>query len=90
MITPPYIDAASGAIVITMSRVIFEGRSVHNIKQRRCHLWNVYFTLHRSSGIHNPSIDEVIAVMGVDLLLPYFQTIITQLYPLCNEAGSFT
>ncbi|CAK8687917.1 unnamed protein product [Clavelina lepadiformis] len=65
-ITPPYEDAATGDVVVTLSRVIFEGRK---------------------NEVHDWRTDDVVAVMGVDIVLDYFQTILQQLYPACN--GSY-
>ncbi|XP_076811767.1 VWFA and cache domain-containing protein 1-like isoform X7 [Clavelina lepadiformis] len=63
----PYIDAASGATIVTLSRVLFEGKF---------------------GGIHDVINDEVVAVMGVDILLSYFQTVLAEFFPDCINDDS--
>ncbi|XP_076811760.1 VWFA and cache domain-containing protein 1-like isoform X2 [Clavelina lepadiformis] len=58
----PYIDAASGATIVTLSRVLFEGKF---------------------GGLHDVINDEIVAVMGVDILLSYFRTVLAEFFPDC-------
>ncbi|XP_076812144.1 VWFA and cache domain-containing protein 1-like isoform X2 [Clavelina lepadiformis] len=67
VLTLPYKDAASGATIITLSRVLFEGKF---------------------GGLHDVINDEVVAVMGVDILLSYFQTVLAEFFPDCLNDDS--
>ncbi|XP_076811762.1 VWFA and cache domain-containing protein 1-like isoform X4 [Clavelina lepadiformis] len=69
VLTPPYIDAASGATIVTLSRVLFEGKF---------------------GGLHDVINDEIVAVMGVDILLSYFRTVLAEFFPDCvyDESNS--
>ncbi|CAK8683749.1 unnamed protein product [Clavelina lepadiformis] len=64
-VTPPYEDVDAGLTVVTISKVIYQGRT---------------------DGIHTPN-DTVVGVMGLDIVLSYFNDLIVNLYPLCGESN---
>ena len=42
----------------------------------------------RFGGLHDVINDEVVAVMGVDILLSYFQTVLAEFFPDCINDDS--
>ncbi|XP_071491032.1 VWFA and cache domain-containing protein 1-like [Diadema antillarum] len=62
-LSSPYLDAGGAGYIVTLSRVIFEGRS---------------------NGYHTET-DHVVAVMGIDITLPYFYQLLTDTLPVCTE-----
>lgn len=62
-LSSPYLDNGGAGYIVTLSRVIFEGRS---------------------SGYHTET-DHVVAVMGIDITLPYFYQLLVDTLPVCEE-----